>query len=120
MYRSLNSSPVLALKIAEELCKSPQFILGKSFIQRVANEVLIENRHGEFNEDPPERSPFDEANDREDAEAIYEELMDDMSTVWALNRLRTLATTGNHYDQVLACQMIVQVNILLKENGQEL
>lgn len=134
MYRSLSNAEHLGFKIATELSKNPQFAFGKSLIARVANEVLIENYFRgvdesedamPFYEESTRKSPFDEANNREEdpfgrGTESYEDMIDNAPFLWAIDRLKTLATTGDHYSQVQACEMIVRVNILMNANDESL
>lgn len=54
------------------------------------------------------RSPFDEANERVEFPEIPEIPEALAYHVWALERMRLLCTVGGHYEQVMACQALLE------------
>ena len=106
MYQSRHSIEILAGNIAMALRLKPE----PEYPSVVIETALREH----------EMMPFDNSSEKDEnwgrGETPYEELMTNVPTAWAMDRLKTLATTGDHYNQILACAAIIKLSLEMAED----
>lgn len=65
---------------------------------------------------PAEENVFQPQEDAKSNKTPYEQLVEDDFLAWSLNRLKALAITGDHWEQIMACEALAKVCVAFANN----